>query len=43
LVGTNISGKNAVSIFKAELVMLGIRGIIHSGRKGHLKERVNQD
>jgi hypothetical protein len=29
--------------FRAEVTMPGIRGIIQGGRKGSLKERVNQD
>jgi hypothetical protein len=43
LVKANISEKRAVSIFRTEVMMLGIRGIIQSCRKGSLKERANQD
>jgi hypothetical protein len=34
LVEANVSEKHIVSIFKAEVTMLGIRGIIQDGRKG---------
>jgi hypothetical protein len=43
LVEANVSEKLTVSFFRAEVTMLGIRGIICSGRKGSLKERANQD
>jgi hypothetical protein len=33
---------HTVSIFRAEVTMLGIRGIVKACRKGSLKERVNQ-
>jgi hypothetical protein len=43
LVEANVSEKRTVSIFRAEVTMLGNRGIIYSGRKGSLKEKANQD
>jgi hypothetical protein len=36
LVEANVSEKCTVSIFRAEVTMLGIRGIIYGGRKGSL-------
>jgi hypothetical protein len=41
LVEANVPEKCTVSIFRAEVTMLGIRGIIYGGRS--LKERANQD
>jgi hypothetical protein len=43
LVAANVSEKCTVSTFRAELTMLGIRGIILGGRKGSLKDRDNLD
>jgi hypothetical protein len=43
LVEASVSEKRILSIFRAEVTILGIRGIIYGGRKGSLKERANQD
>jgi hypothetical protein len=43
LVEANISEKYAVSIFRSEVIMLGIREIILGGRKESLKEKASQD
>jgi hypothetical protein len=43
LVEADVSEKLTVSIFRAEVTILCIRGIIWSGRKGSLKERANQN
>jgi hypothetical protein len=37
-VDARILEKHTVSIFRAEVMMLGIREIIYGGRKGSLKE-----
>jgi hypothetical protein len=42
-VDANVLEKHTVSIFRAEVTMQGIRGIIQSGRKESLKEWTNQD
>jgi hypothetical protein len=42
-VDANVLEKHNVFIFRAEVMMLGIKGIIQSGTKGSLKEWANQD
>jgi hypothetical protein len=43
LAEANVSEKHTVSTFRAEVTMLGVRGIIYGGRKGNLKERADHD